>query len=324
MALIDIFVLVVGFVALIKGAGWFVDGSSALAKRFHVPGVVVGLTVVALGTSAPELAVSISAALQGSNEIAMSNVVGSNAFNLLCVLGICAIIYPVPVDKEIVRRDFPLSIFITAAILLLTSFGSVCSGRFLKEGMEGVAGNVSRGIGAVLFAAFLAYILYLIHSAKGSAQEDAGERMPLWKCAVLILVGLALIVGGGQAVVYGAKGIARAAGMSETLIGLTIVAIGTSLPELVTSAVAAKKGETGLAFGNVIGSNIFNLLLILGLSAAIHPITVNVASVYDMLILIAASLAAYAFSVSKRKLERFEGVILVALYIGDVVFAVMR
>lgn len=324
MMLMDMFVLVAGFVALIKGAGWFVDGSSALARRFHVPGVVVGLTVVALGTSAPELAVSISAALQGSNEIAMSNVVGSNTFNLLCVLGICAVIYPVPVDKEIIKRDFPLSILITAAVLLMTSFQAVCSGSFLKEDMEGIAGNVSRGTGIVLCVAFLAYILYLVRSAKGSGQEEGGEGLPLWKCLALILVGLVLIVGGGQAVVYGAKGIARAVGMSETLIGLTIVAIGTSLPELVTSAVAAKKGETGLAFGNVVGSNIFNLLLILGLSAAIHPIAVNVASVYDMIILIGASLAAYAFSLSKRKLERFEGAILVALYIGDVVFAVMR
>ena len=324
MIIINILALVLGFVALIKGAGWFVDGSSALARRFHVPGVVIGLTVVALGTSAPELAVSISAALQGSNEIAVSNVVGSNTFNLLCVLGICAIIYPVPVDKEILKRDFPLSILITVAVLLMTSFKTVCSDSFLHGDMESVAGNVGRGTGIILLAAFLAYLLYLIRSAKKTDAEETAESMPLWKCAALILVGLALIVGGGQAVVYGAKGIARIAGMSETLIGLTIVAIGTSLPELVTSAVAAKKGETGLAFGNVIGSNIFNLLLILGLSAAIHPIAVNLASVCDMLILIAVSLVAYAFSLSKRKLERLEGVILAALYLGDVVFAVMR
>lgn len=324
MIIINILALVIGFVALIKGASWFVDGSSALARKFHVPGVVIGLTVVALGTSAPELAVSISAALQGSNEIAMSNVVGSNTFNLLCVLGICAIIYPVPVDKDILKRDFPLSILITVAVLLMTSFQAVSSGSFLQGDMESVAGNVGRGTGIILLAAFLAYLLYLIRSAQKSGSEEAAESMPLWKCAALILVGLALIVGGGQAVVYGAKGIARIAGMSETLIGLTIVAIGTSLPELVTSAVAAKKGETGLAFGNVIGSNIFNLLLILGMSAAIHPIAVNMASVCDMLILIAVSLVAYAFSLSKRKLERLEGVILAALYLGDVVFAVMR
>lgn len=324
MVFVYILALAIGFVALIKGAGWFVDGSSGLARRFHVPGVVIGLTIVALGTSAPELAVSISAALQGSNEIAMSNVIGSNIFNLLCVLGICAIIYPVPVDREIIRRDFPLSILITVAVLFLTSFGAICSGQFLQGDMEGIAGNVGRSAGMALFAAFLAYLLYLLRSAKKDGVKEAGESMPLWKCAALILVGLALIVGGGQAVVYGAKEIARIAGMSETLIGLTIVAIGTSLPELVTSAVAAKKGETGLAFGNVIGSNIFNLLLILGLSAAIHPIAVNVASVCDMLILIAVSLIAYAFSISKQKLERFEGVILVILYLGDVVFAVMR
>ena len=282
----------IGFVALIKGADWFVDGSSALARNFRVPGVIIGLTIVALGTSAPELAVSTSAALQGANEIALSNVVGSNIFNLLCVLGVCAIIHAVPVEEGILKRDFPLSIAATVVVLL---------------------------------AAFVAYIALLIYDArKHPGKEETGEVIPLWKCFLLIVVGLILIIAGGQAVVCSAKAIAKALGMTETLIGLTIVAVGTSLPELVTSIVAARKGEAGLAVGNVVGSNIFNLLFILGISSAIHPIAVNVASVYDMMILIVASILTCAFSMKGKSIRRTEGIFMVLFYLADMVFAVMR
>lgn len=325
MLLFNTLLLLAGFFALIKGADWFVDGSSALAKIFKVPGLIIGLTIVALGTSAPELAVSTSAALQGSNEIALSNVVGSNIFNLLCVLGICAVIHPVPVDDGIIKRDFPLSITATVLVLLMTSFKAVSSGRFLQTDMNDTVGNVHRISGLIVLTIFLAYIIYLIYDArKNPEKEETGECLPLWKCFILIVIGLVLIIGGGQAVVYSAKQIARTMGMSETLIGLTIVAVGTSLPELVTSVVAAKKGETGLAVGNVIGSNIFNLLFILGISAAIHPIAVNTASVYDMIILIAVSMITYAFSISKRSIRRTEGIIMILLYIVDVIFAVIR
>lgn len=325
MLLLSALLLVIGFIALIKGANWFVDGSSSLAKNFKVPGIIIGLTIVALGTSSPELAVSISAALQGSNEIALSNVVGSNIFNLLCVLGICAIIHAIPVDDAILKRDFPLSIGATILVLLMTSTTTLFSGSLLQKNMDDTAGNVSRITGIVLFVIFVAYIIYLICDArKNPAKEEAEEILPLWKCFLLIVIGLALIIAGGQAVVYSAKDIARTLGMTETLIGLTVVAFGTSLPELVTSAIAAKKGETGLAVGNVVGSNIFNLLFILGISSSIHPISVNTASVYDMVILIIVSLLIYISSLKQKAIKRAGGIIMVFIYILDVLFAAMR
>ena len=325
MFLINVLILVIGFIALIKGADFFVDGSAALAKNFRVPGLIIGLTIVALGTSAPELAVSTSAALQGSNEIALSNVVGSNIFNLLCVLGVCAFIHPVPVDKGILRRDFPVSILSTIFVLIATSTTTIFTGHLFEIGMEEDAGSVSRVTGAILVVLFISYICYLIYDAKKHPEkEDETKNQPIGKCLLLIVIGLMLIVGGGQAVVYSAKNIARFIGMTETLIGLTIVAVGTSLPELVTSIVAARKGETGLAVGNVIGSNIFNLMFILGLSAVIHPVTVNLASVYDMAILTVVSVLIFFFSLTSKKIKRTEGIIMLAIYIADVVFAIIR
>lgn len=325
MLVLNILLLVVGFVCLIKGADWFVDGSSSLARHFKVPGVIIGLTIVALGTSAPELAVSVSAAMQGSNEIALSNVVGSNIFNLLSVLGVCAVLHPVPVDAGIMKRDFPLSIGASIMVFIIAGSGMVMSGRFFDFGMDDPAGSIGRTAGIVILGIFLVYIFYLIYDArKNPAQEEEGECLPLWKCFCFILIGLFFIVGGGQVVVYAAKEIARTMGMSETLIGLTVVAVGTSLPELVTSAVAAKKGETGLAVGNVVGSNLFNLMLILGISTSIHPITVNAASVYDMLALIFISMITYAFALKGRKIGRPEGVVMLLLYVADVAFAILR
>ena len=236
MLVLNVMILVAGFVALIKGADLFVDGSAALAKNFKVPGLIIGLTIVALGTSAPELAVSTSAAIQGSNEIALSNVVGSNLFNLLSVLGICAMIHAVPVDQNILKRDFPISLLVTLLVFLVTGASAIFTGAFQGLGMEENVGLVSRMLGLLLLAMFIGYIVYLIIDARRHpAEEEEAERKPVGLCAVFIVVGLALIVGGGQAVVYSAKAIARAAGMTETLIGLTIVAVGTSLPELVTS-----------------------------------------------------------------------------------------
>lgn len=325
MIWMHLLLLVVGFVALIRGADLFVDGSSALAANFRVPGVIIGLTVVALGTSAPELAVSTSAAVQGSNEIALSNVVGSNLFNLLCVLGICAMFHPVPVEQGILKRDFPFSICTTILLLLLSASGAILAGRFPGENMNDIVCSISRITGIFIWILFLVYILYLILDArKHPIQEEVQECLPIWKCCIFIVVGLLLIVGGGQAVVYGAKGIARTMGMTETLIGLTIVAIGTSLPELVTSVVAARKGETGLAVGNVLGSNIFNLLFILGISAAICPIGVNAASVWDMIILIVISVLVFIFSLSRHSISRKEGIVMILLYVLDVLYAILR
>lgn len=326
MILVNVCVLVIGFIALIKGADWFVDGSSALAKNFKVPEVVIGLTIVALGTSAPELAVSISAALQGANEIALSNVVGSNIFNLLCVLGVCAVINAIPVDEGILKRDVPLSIAVTILVLLISCLKTIFSGGFRLKTMDEIIGNIGRISGMLLILIFMVYIIYLIFDAKKnmSKKEETKYIWPLWKCILLIIIGLLFVICGGQAVVCSSKELAQSMGMSETLIGLTIVAIGTSLPELVTSIVAARKGETELAVGNVIGSNIFNLLFILGISSVISPIAVNAASVYDLIILVVVSVITYLFSMKQKAIKRSRGMIMIFIYLVVLLFATFR
>lgn len=323
--LLNLLLLVVGFVALVKGADFFVDGAASLAKVFRVPSLIIGLTIVAMGTSAPELAVSSTAALAGSNEIAISNVVGSNMFNLLVVLGACALFCTVPGGKEIFHRDFPVSIIATVVVFLFTLSSAVFSGNILGHNMADQAGVIGRVEGIVLLVFFVAYVVWLIKAAKENKTEESDEKlMPVWKCALFILGGLVAIVIGGNIVVNSAKEIARALGMTETLIGLTVVAFGTSLPELVTSVIAATKKETGLAVGNVIGSNIFNLLLILGVSASLHPVAVNFASFYDLIILIIMMITTYFFLRSKRELNRPEGIIMILIYVAQVVFAIVR
>lgn len=325
MFILKVILLVIGFVMLIKGADLFVNGSCAAARNFNVPTLIIGLTIVGLGTSAPELAVSTAAALHGSNEIALSNVIGSNIFNLLCVLGICACIYPLPVDHNALRRDFPFSLFTTGALLLLIAVSAFNDTYLPLMSAASEVAILSRTLGLSLVMLFIGYIGVLIYSAKKCPSEESDlHREPIYKCLLMIGVGLALIIGGGQAVVYSAKEIAYAAGVSETLIGLTIVAVGTSLPELVTSIVAARKGETDLAIGNVIGSNIFNLLFILGVSTLICPISVNLASVCDLLLLLMISALALIFCLTSRRLVRFEGIVMVFIYIAYVIFAVFR
>ncbi|MCH5252281.1 MAG: calcium/sodium antiporter [Lachnospiraceae bacterium] len=319
------FILIVGFVALIKGADYFVDGSAAIARFFKVPGVIIGLTIVAMGTSAPELAVSVSAGLSGSNAIAVSNVVGSNIFNLMAVLGVCAILKPLPVDTGIKKRDFPISLAATFFVILLSA-NLVLAGKStdIKNG-SAMAGELFRWNGLVLLAAFILYMLYTIRMAKKNrVEEEASEPVVLWKSILFIVLGLVAIIIGGQLVVNSARALALAWGMSETLVGLTIVAIGTSLPELVTSVVASSKGENGMAIGNVVGSNIFNLLLILGTSSSLHPIQISMASFVDLGILLGVSLVAYGFVCSGKRVNRVEGFIMTALYIGYTVFAILR
>ncbi len=320
-----VLILAAGFFALVRGADVFVSGSASAARRFRVPGVIIGLTVVALGTSAPELAVSISAAIAGSNELALSNVVGSNIFNLLAVLGICAMISPLPVERAVLRRDLPVSAFGTAGVLALAGAAMLRMGGRGAVSMEDTVGTIGRGAGLAMTAVFALYIVFLIHSARNSAEEGApAGGMPLAKSLPFIGSGLAMIVAGGRAVVFSAREIAAFLGMSETLIGMTVVAAGTSLPELVTSIVAARKGETGLAIGNVVGSNIFNIVFILGVSASLHPITVSLASVTDLVLLLAANLLAAVFCSSGGRIGRGEGAAMFALYISDMVFAIVR
>lgn len=326
----DALLLAAGFYALIKGADVFIDGSAALARRFNVPGLVVGLTIVALGTSAPEMAVSVSAALQGANEIALSNVLGSNIFNILIILGVCSTIYALPVERDILKRDFPLSIITTGALLVISSL-SVFGGQALFSlPVEQNIGTVTRTFGIALNSIFVGYIVFLILSTKKRVGLDSDsddlnvKKASFGKCVFLIIVGLALIIIGGKAVVHSAREIARAAGMTETLIGLTIVAFGTSLPELAASIVAARKGETGLAIGNAVGSNIFNLLFVLGVSATLRPIAVNVASVYDVTILLVATVLTFCFALSSQKITRWEGIFMILFYAAYVTFTVVR
>ena len=322
---LNIFVLLVGFVALIKGADFFVEGSASVARTLKVPGVIIGLTIVAMGTSAPELAVSISAGLSGSNAIAVSNVVGSNIFNLLAVLGVCAIMKALPVEKGIQKRDFPLSLIATLLVFLMAG-NLVLLGKCPDiHNMTAPAGTLFRWNGLVLMGGFVAYLLLTIYIAKKNrVEEETEEPLPIWKSIVFIVAGLVAIIVGGQLVVRSAKALALGFGMSETLVGLTIVAIGTSLPELVTSVVASSKGENGMAIGNVVGSNIFNLLLILGTSSMLHPIQIGVDSFVDLGVLLGVSLISYGFVCSGKKVNRVEGVIMVVLYVIYTAYAIVR
>ncbi len=323
--IIYLIVLIVGFVALVKGADVFVTGSSALARIFKVSGLIIGLTIVALGTSAPEMAVSTIAALNNSNELALSNVIGSNTFNLIGVLGVCALIYPLPVDDRILKRDFPVSIAATLILLIMSGWRILSDAGLTDLNVDQNVGQLTRLMGAILMVLFISYIIYLIYDAR--KHQDDSDDVPCmqgWKCILFIVIGLAMIIGGGQAVVYSARKIASALGMTETLIGLTVVAIGTSLPELVTSIVAARKGETDMAVGNVIGSNIFNILFILGTSSLLRPIGVNLASVFDILILIFVNTVTLIFSITSKKIQRGEGAVLLLLYVASVLFAVFR
>lgn len=307
--------LVVGFVLLIKGADFFVEGSSSVAKLLKVPSIIIGLTVVAFGTSMPEASVSITSALQGANELAVSNVLGSNIFNLLIVLGCSALMQPLNASEQVVKKELPFSIIITA-VLVLFSVGLDFAGVLNGNGTF-VLGRVEGIVLLILFIYFVgSQVSGALKARKEGADEEDDEYKVLspFKSAVYILGGLVAIVLGGDFVVDSATEIALQFGLSQTFIGLTIVAMGTSLPELVTSVVAAKKGENDLALGNVVGSNIFNILLILGASATILPISIEVAAIYDMIILIAMSIFAYFCAKTKKTLSKGEGIVFLLLY----------
>lgn len=323
----DIALLLIGFVLLIKGADYFVEGSSSVAKLLKVPSVVVGLTIVAMGTSLPELSVSLSAALAGSNEIAISNVAGSNFFNIVVVLGACALLTPVPVDKSIMKRDFPFSIVITA--LLVFFMGDILKFWSDFSAEKDIVGNLSRINGIILLVLFVGYLFVTVKAAlkdrKNTQENGEGEATRSVPVSIIFIVcGIIAIKFGGDFVVDSASSIATNLGMTETLVGLTIVAMGTSLPELVTSVVAAKKGETGLAVGNVVGSNIFNILLILGTSSAITPIAVSMENLIDGVIVLIVSVLVFFFGKSKEKIERKEGIVMLLIYIAYMVYAIVR
>ena len=321
----DYILLIIGFVLLIKGADYFVDGSSSVARLLKVPTIVIGLTVVAFGTSMPEFSVSVTAAMRGDNDLAVSNVLGSNIFNLLVVLGCCALVNPVQAKWSLLKKEFPFSIFITVILLLLNSDFSVM--KVLSGGGEFVLGRWGGILFLVLFLIFLYATVKDALAARNRQETDDEEEYKVlspFKSALYIGCGLAGIVLGGNLVVDSASVIAQRFGLSQTFIGLTIVALGTSLPELVTSVVAAGKGENDLAVGNVVGSNIFNILLILGASATITPIVMDVTAVYDTVILIGASLLVYVAALSKREIQRNEGLMFLLAYLVFFVYILLR
>ena len=318
----SVFFLILGFLLLVKGADLFVDGASSIAKRLRIPSLIIGLTIVAFGTSAPELAVSVTAALKGSNDIALGNVVGSNIFNLLVVIGVSAMICPLAVEKSMTKKDYPLSI---GATLLL---GLLVMDQFLgkKDAM-----SLSRLDGIILLAGFALFMYLTIREGLAkrkeqlqSQEEEIPVKYSLPVSILLSVAGLLGIIFGGDMTVNSAKEIARAFGLSEALIGLTIVAIGTSLPELVTSVVASKKGESDIALGNAVGSNLFNILFILGVSSTILPMSVSPTYLYDIGFLLVVSLLVFIPVAARQKISRGTGAAMTGAYILYTIYLIMR
>ena len=332
----------IGVFFLVKFCDIFVDAASALAKKLKIPPLIIGLTIVAMGTSCPELAVStsdsIKALLSGSHaEVAMGNVVGSNICNLLLVLGLSAIFTPIMVKKSIRKKEFPLLLGISGLFVL---FGCLF-------GVESEPFAIARWEAIILVVLMVAYMIFIIISAKkGKEGEDLlpeGEDskpqdeeneikdMPVWKSILLSVIGIAGVVVGGDMVVTGAKGLATMgalaigldAGLTESLVGLTIVAVGTSLPELVTSIVAAKKGENELALGNVVGSNIFNILFVLGIASTVNPITTGSQIVIDLIVMMVATVAVFLMAL-KGKLKKSDGVIMILMYAAYLAYLIIR
>ena len=308
--IIQVVLLLLGFVFLIKGSDFFVDGASSIASLLKIPTIIVGLTIVAFGTSAPEAAVSITSSLTGSNAMAVSNVIGSNMFNLLMIIGISALIGDLLMEKSTLNKDLPFLVGIT----------------LLVAGFILIGWNISSIEGVILLILLMAYVAYLIHTARKSDDSSKVEKakLSLPKSIIFIIVGLIGIVLGGDLVVNSASDIAIALGMSETLVGLTIVAIGTSLPELVTSITALKKGENQLVIGNVIGSNIFNILFVLGASSAISSIPLNSSMITDVIMMVAVTILCFIFGKTQDKFDKKEGTVLVACFILYMAFAILR
>ena len=300
--------LLIGFVLLIKGADFFVDGSSSLARIMKVPSVIIGLTIVAMGTSAPEASVSVNAALAGSNDIAISNVIGSNLFNGLVVVGVCAFMAGFKTNPEILKRDMPLNIIVTAILCIML-----------------LDRHINHIEGIILLISMAVYIAVMVISAlKNRETADECKILSLPKSLIFIIGGLIAVIFGGTLVVDNACLIAKDFGVSENFIGLTIIAIGTSLPELVTSITATRKGDSGLALGNAIGSNLFNILFILGMSATICPLNVLSESIIDCIILLGSAVILYVFARNKKTMNRWEGIVCVFLYVGYTAYLLIR
>lgn len=312
--------LIIGFFFLIKGADLFVDGAASIARKLNIPSMIIGLTIVAMGTSAPEAAVSITSSLSGQNDMSVANVVGSNFFNILVVLGVSSLISKLPVQKNTIKKDTPFLLIVSGLLLVF-----------------GINKYISRIEGLILLIVFVYFLYSTVKMAKSAtnldsssdneialAESDTTTQTPILKTVILSVIGILGIVIGGDMVVDSATSIATLFGMSANLVGLTIVAIGTSLPEFVTSIVAIKKGETEIAIGNVIGSNIFNILLVLGLATFISPITISTLALIDIIFMLCITILLYLFMKKDYSLLKKHGIILVGIYIVYMSYTIIR
>jgi cation:H+ antiporter len=308
---LEFILLLVGFVILIKGADFLVNGSSSVAKKFNISNLAIGLTVVAFGTSTPELLVNIMSSAKGYNDAAFANIIGSNTFNLLFILGIAGLIYPLVVHRNTVSFEVPLSLMAAVVLFILVNDSMIWGSA------ENTLSRIDAFILLILFGLFMYYVARTMKSGTGVDEGGPIKIYSTWLAVVLIATGLAMLVGGGSLVVDNAVAIAKHYGLSEKLIGLTILAAGTSLPELATSAVAAYRRNTDIAIGNVVGSNIFNIFFILGITGTIRPTPYNVAMNFDLYVLGASSvlLMIFMFTLNQRKLDRWEALLMLLGYV---------
>lgn len=317
--MIDALLLVGGLLLILWGANALTDGAASVAKRFHISNLVIGLTIVAFGTSAPEFVISFLSSFNGSAGLAIGNVVGSNIFNCLMIVGVTAIVAPIPVGKGTLAKEIPLCVLSSIVLFL-------CANDILLDG--GAANIISRSDGLMLLCFFAIFVGYTFAIAKNGTGEEEGEikSFPVWKSVLFILLGLGALIGGGQLFVNGASGIARSLGVSESIIGLTLVAGGTSLPELATSVSAALKKNPGIAIGNVIGSNLFNAFAVLGASATISDLPLGGITNFDFATLIMACVLLWiaGFFMGKRIITRPEGIFLVACYVAYTTYLIMQ
>ena len=307
---------VVGIVLVIFGADWLTKGASALARRFNISELVIGLTIVSIGTSLPELVISTGAAIKGSSGVALGNIIGSNIFNGLLILGVAALIAPIRFNRKMLSRELPFNLLASVALLLVS--GSMLEG--------GAPGEMITRYGGLILLCFLAVFLRYTFSIEGDGDETVEKPMTMKKVLLLLLCGLAALIFGGNLFVDGATEVARALGLSEAVIGITIVSAGSSLPELAVSVNAARKGNVGIALGNVLGSNILNIFVILGVSAVITPVSLDGFSYVDYYVLLGSSLLIYAvsrFGGGKAHITRFEGAVLVAAYVAYTTYLIM-
>ncbi len=307
----SILFIIIGAVLVLWGADRLTDGATALAQRMNIPQIVIGLTVVAMGTSMPEFFVSLMSAIKGTSDIAVGNIIGSNLFNTLMIVGISSLVAPMAISKSTVRKDIPFAIIASIALLAFS-----------------IDGEVSRFDSILLFAGFIFFIVYTVRMGlKGgdpNMENVKIEDMSPWKAAGLMLLGLVCLVGGSHLFVDGSTSVARALGVSDAVIGLTIVAMGTSLPELATSVVAARKGRSAIAIGNVIGSNVFNILMILGVTGIVLPMDIQGITTLDLAAMLGSVVLLWLFSYTKYTVTRWEGAVLTALYVAYVGWLVYK